>query len=503
MEDSEKIIEGRKNKLLKLFRDNPDYIFLSIILFTIVIRIYYFFLTKNQPLWWDEADYMSMARYFAGLAPQIEYIFDPVRQVLNPFLLSLFFRITGVNEFLPRLFLLILSIASVIGMYYLGKELYNKRVGLLSSFFMSIFWLNLFFSYRVLVDIHSLTFFIFSAFLFYKYFKTGSHSSLYWASALIAIGTLFKLSTAFLIPAVLVYALITEKLKFLKKKEFWIAMGIFLLILSPYLIWGYYEFGGFVLTKSASAVAPETSSVQFSTLMTYMRLFPTYLSFPILILFILGLISMYNLILGFDVLIKNNDPILKRNLYLLLILILPWILVSVTINHPEDRYILNIFPAVFVIIGAFIFLVFDWIKKKNKFFAILLLILLLIFAMNFQLRYSHSLISDKKDSYLPVKEAGLWIKDHSNPSDVVITSSHPQIKYYAERNVIAVNSETEEELNQLIKSSNNSFYYIISIFEHQEPWTLEYAQKNNLTLVNAYFADPLTQKQPQLLIYRI
>ncbi|MDP3027342.1 MAG: glycosyltransferase family 39 protein [Nanoarchaeota archaeon] len=502
MEDSE-ILEKRVNKIFKWIKNPYNLAFVSILVFAIVIRLYYFILTKNQPLWWDEADYMDLARYWAGLSPQVSVIIEPVRQVLNPFLMSLVFRIAGVNEFIPRVFMLILSIASVVGMYSLGKELYSRRVGLLSSFFMSFFWLNLFFTYRILVDMHSLAFFTISAFLFYKYFKTGSCPSLYWASALIAIGTLFKLSTAFLLPAILIYALITEKLSIFKKKEIWIAAGIFLLILSPYLLWGYSEFGGFILTKSAGEVAPENYSVQANNLIAYLKLFPTYLSLIVLIIFILGLISMYKLFVGFDILIKNKDETLERDLYLLLILIIPLVLVSIMLNHSEDRYILFIFPAVFIIASAFIFAVFDFIKKKGKFLAILFIILVLIFAMNSQIRHADSLIKNKKDSYLQVKEAGLWIKENSKETDVIMSSSYLQIKFYADRETISVNSLTEEEMDKLRNSTNKPKYYMVSIFEHQEPWTLSYAQKNNLTLVQAYFIESAGQKQPVLLIYEL
>ena len=52
-------------------------------------------------------------------------------------------------------------------------------------------------------------------------------------------------------------------------------------------------------------------------------------------------------------------------------------------------------------------------------------------------------------------EAGLWIKANSNKTDIVVTNSHPQIKYYSERETFAVNSMTEEELSNLSRSNKN------------------------------------------------
>ena len=254
MEKQEEIIKKRTEKIITWFKNPYNLAFFLIILATIAIRLYFFILTKNQPVWWDESEYLNMAKSWAF---GNEYKFyDPVRPILFSLVSAVFFKISN-TEFLPRIFMLILSIFSVVGVYFLGKELYNKKIGLLSAFFSSFFYLNLFFTYRLQVDMPSLTFFLFSVFFFYKYFKTKSKKSLYLASALIAIGTLFKQSTAFVLLGILIYLLITEKLKFLMKKEIWIAGLIFIIIQVPYIIWGYVKFGGFIFLNASAVTAPE------------------------------------------------------------------------------------------------------------------------------------------------------------------------------------------------------------------------------------------------------
>jgi len=137
-----------------------NWVLISIIVFALAIRIYYFVITQGQICWWDEAEYFNIARRFAF---GIDYQFGPVRPILFPLIITFFLKILN-SELLPRLFILVLSMASVVGMYYFGKVMYGKKEGLVASFLMAIFYLNLFFSYRLLVDIASLTFFIFSIF---------------------------------------------------------------------------------------------------------------------------------------------------------------------------------------------------------------------------------------------------------------------------------------------------------------------------------------------------
>ena len=49
-------------------------IFLIVLGIGIFLRLYYLFLTYNQPLWWDEAEYLLMAKYFAGYGKFIDLL---------------------------------------------------------------------------------------------------------------------------------------------------------------------------------------------------------------------------------------------------------------------------------------------------------------------------------------------------------------------------------------------------------------------------------------------
>jgi len=305
--------------------------------------------------------------------------------------------------------------------------------------------------------------------------------------------------------AILAYLLITEKLSFLKKKEYWIAAGIYLLVLSPYLIWGYLQFHGLVITQAGGWNAPEGSYFgnAFSNLRGFFSVLKPDLTWPLLILFCLGIIFMYKLILGFDVLIKGNNLELKRDLLLILLFIIPILVVSVSVKDPgfyDDRYIITAFPAIFIISAAFILKCYDFLKKKNKIITILLLFLLLGYVGYLQLKTADSSIKSKVASYLPVKEAALWIKDNSNHYDKIMTSSAPQTEYYSERQVIWPQS-TEEEFDKVMASEDIRFY-ILSVFENHAQWALDYPAENNLTTVRAYFADA-SQKQAVLVIYEI
>ncbi|MDD5192842.1 MAG: glycosyltransferase family 39 protein [Candidatus Nanoarchaeia archaeon] len=501
--NTEEILASRIKKLINWLKKPNNFILVGILIFAFVLRLYYFHVTQNQALWWDEAEYMNMARAWAGdLA--YHYTFVSVRPVLLSLIISIFWRI-GSGEFLARIFIFIISMVSIFGVYLLGKEMYDEKLGLIVAFFMSVFYLHLFQTFRVLVDLPSLTFFTFSIFFFYRYFKTKEKKMLYFGAALVAIGTLFRITTAMLLFAILIYLLITERLSFLRKKEYYIAGAIFVLILLPYIIWGYFQFNGFVITQAGAWNAPQGSFLAngFENMKSYFSAsnFKFDLTWPLLIFFYLGIIFMYKLILGFDILIKGENFELKRDLLLILLVIIPILTVCFSIsNFYDDRYIITVFPIMFIISTAFILKSYEFIKKGNKLIAIILLFILIGYIGYLQLQNADSVIKIKAESYYPVKEAGIWLKENSGPYDKIMSISAPQIEYYSERRVVG-NKNSEEDFDKAMANENFTFY-MVSVFEKHPQWVLDYPKESNLTPVRVYFADA-QQQNPILIIYKM
>jgi len=503
---AEKLINQQNNLLnkriekLTIWLKKPNNLILTLLLIlAFAIRLYYFYLTKGQAVWWDASEYLNMARAFAF---GIDYEFYSVRPILFSLIIALFFKI-GSGEFLARVFIFSLSFASVLGMYLLGKELYNRKVGLICAFLMSIFSLALFFTYRVMVDLPSMTFFVFSAYLFFRYIKKRENKILYLGAVVIGIGTLMRITTATFLFVFFIFVLVTEKLSILKRKEYWIAGIIFILVLLPYIIWGYVQFGVFIITESGKLNAPEGNALisGFNNIISYSSLFKFNLTWPLLIFFYLGLISMYKLILGFDILIKGKDFKLKRDFFLLLLFLVPFVIISTALGGVENRYVMNAYPAILIISGAFLSKSYNLIKKNNKIIAIILLMILLSSIMFLQLKNTDTLIKSKISSYIELKQAGLWLKGNSEPSDIILSLSPHQIKYYSERAVLATPRD-KEEFESLISSNPKIKFFIISIHEPHEQWMYPYPQENNFTAVQAYFADA-NQQQPVLVIYRL
>src|SRR3989344_397622 len=215
----------------------------------------------------------------------------------------------------------------------------------------------LFYSLRFMSEAPTLAFVTVAVYCFWKgYVKEINLKYLLFSGLSILIGFLSYYAVGFIGLVMLIYLLITDKFKFLKNRKVWIAAIIILILLLPYIFYSMATLGAPIprlAAVQASIANPETKAV-YSAWNVYLKMFPTYLQIVLLITFLLGLLYLLiNLILGFDLMIKDKNIELKKDLFLLLWILIPLILLTyVAINtsgRGEDRYLIVVFPAVFII----------------------------------------------------------------------------------------------------------------------------------------------------------
>ena len=102
MDEESKEEISRKDAAKSWLKNPMNLLIIAVFLGAFFVRLYYFSLTSNQPLWWDEAGYMAAAKNFAGIA---EYKLESIRTPGLPFFASLFFRLGIVNDAVLRFFI--------------------------------------------------------------------------------------------------------------------------------------------------------------------------------------------------------------------------------------------------------------------------------------------------------------------------------------------------------------------------------------------------------------
>ena len=177
----------------------------------------------------------------------------------------------------------------------------------------------------------------------------------------------------------------------------------------------------------------------------------------------------------------------------------------------EYRWFFPLLPGmlVFTSQGIINFSEFVGEKLSNKKIISILIIMISLFGFYTQIIHADSIIKAKVNSYMQVKESGIWVKENSVSTDIIISSSIPQHSYYSERKVYSFGFDSsnlsEEYFNEKIKEIKPK-YAIISAFEpvFTPAWAYEWPDKNKeiAVPVQVYFADA-EKKQPILVVYEL
>ena len=516
------------NALFGWINDNYDKVFLIVLGIAFLLRIWIFLKTYQQPLWWDAADYLSTAKRW-GLGLNIRDIWYYRRGFLWP-LISAGFFILGFGEKSIRFLEVLFSTGIVAVSYFLIKTMFNKKLALLSSIGLTASWILLFFTGRPLTSIPA-TFFLLLALLFFwkGYVLKQNYKFLYLFAIFYALAILIRMQYLLFALPFLVMMFSKEKFHFLKNKKIWIALLIFFIVLSPQIISYTLHYGNPVtdITRYYLGIGVPSQTGQinertFSTIFNYLKEMsyilvgqqtsiissvfnPLIYLFPI---FLIGVFLFFiNLILGFDKIFKSEE--LQKKLFIFFWILTLFFILGYITDYVEHRYVIPALPFIFMIAVYPIIKVGAFIQKQriSKKLTALIIFTILILLLIPSLIWTNQLTETKKISYLEVKQAGEWIKQNSNPQDIVITNSLPQITYYSERSTYPFDlgktgsrtNVTRPEFEEFV-SEYKPRYLIMSVFEVHEDWAQQYVQEHQQSLlkpIQGYYQE----EQPVLIIY--
>jgi 4-amino-4-deoxy-L-arabinose transferase-like glycosyltransferase len=516
--DIEKRKKGLKNFFFGWVQDNYDKAFIGVLILAFALRIWVFIITKNQAMWFDAAEYMSTAKYWAGIGNMTD-VWYYRRGFFWPLFCAVFFKL-GLGETVINLvYTTLFSTGTIAVSYFLIRDMFNKKYALFASIGLTFSWVFLFFTGRSSNEIPATFFLLLSLLFFWKgYELKQGNKFIYFSAFFLAISVLTRMQNLMFIPIFFVFIFIKEKFKFFKNKSLWIALLIFILALIPLFILYNQHFGN-PLTDIMSwyfgvktGTATQTRTFLISSLFLYLVDLPYNLTMPIFILSLIGAFYFFmDLFLGFDKIFKNK--IIQNKLFVFLWIFFPLLLLGYMSTYAEQRYTLMQHPFLFMIAAIPLFEIGKLIEKNfkiNKKFITFLILTIFIVALIPNLLWANQLIEDKKNSYLEVKQAGEWLKENSNLDDIVVTNSFPQISYYSERRIATFGTSwrgnpeshgpefNETEFNKFVEDEKPRFM-ILSIFEHHEDWMINFPQKHNdtWTPVQAY----QQSGQPVLIIY--
>ena len=517
-----------KEKIRSFLKIRDNQFLILLMLFAIFIRLYYFIKLGNQPIWWDEGDYLSIAKVWALNMPKPEWwhIFAGMRPLLIPLIWAFIIKI-GIGEFGMRFItLLIPSILTIYLVYAVGRDLYNNKIGLIAGFIMSVYWVHLFYTYRLLTDIPAMFFGMLTIYFFYsRYIKKGEAKGLYLSILFGVLSFSARFPYAFILITCFLFLLIIEKKEFFKNKTNWKALALIFLLLSPYLI--YLIYTKFYLLSFYFGERAQATNLQIpfsQALNNIFGLFPSLfgpglsiLKNVFLIFLIIGAFGLYRFFICFDIFWKQQDKKFNAEFFLILWILVQLFFYVIIMKVTTDRWLLMLMPALFTLASRGFISTYIYLKKYSKILAIFLVIFLILFGGYYQLKHTNNLINIKKDSYKEVMLGGLWLKENTPKDAKVITASIVQNEYYSERDTYSFsvyfkNNNSEASNKALFEQKVEKIkpdYLILNIVQRTPDWAYTYPQEKGLTPVKYYLATKeesimygVPEGQPLLIIYK-
>lgn len=322
--------------MLKLNNEQHKLLLFLVLLAAIFTRIYALFKTggiihPDELYQYIEQPHRLIFGY--GIVPW-EFI-DGARSWFYPSIVYILFKTSAIagfdkiNEMLfsVRLLSMVFSILLIFLIYLLGKELYNKNVGLIAAFFAIFSSTLILWTARLMPEIHSTFFSTLSVFLLYTGIKNKDKLKIFMSGISIGLSFMFVFRSAILLIPLSVYAIYRRYgLRYI--------LAGFSVILIIQGILDIYTLGSFLNSpvQYLKFNVIENKSIFFGAEPIWFYIYPLILHIPLLFL----------VLYAFE--FKENTR------YLLLNFVLYFLILSL-IPHKDERFILSILP-LFIILAA-------------------------------------------------------------------------------------------------------------------------------------------------------
>ncbi len=492
--------EAIRSKFNSFLENKYNLAFLLVLAFAFAIRFYYFLMTKSQPVWWDESEYLGMARHWAL---NLYFQFNPQRMPVVPLLIAVIYKFGG-GIAASKFFTSVLpSTGIVAAFYFIASKMFDKRTGLLASAMAAVFWVSLFWTNRINTDMLANLFVLLGIYFTWTGLVLKENKGhVNYVVPLFVLAFITKPNMALAIISVFLFLLIYLRRE-LFKKEVFMSIIYSLPIIALFLIWEKIKFGNFFAFRVGTYVLTQGREVQMASrgigwhLAKFVPIFAEQVFFWV---FLAGLaIVLFHLAIGRDLI--KSDKKQAANLFLVILLLISLAYFIFIERDAEDRWIYPMALSIFLITSQAIVMAHDYLKKYNKTIAVCAVLAILIAGSYFELARADSIIRIKLGAYSQEPIAGAWLKANTAPNDVISTSNEQyQFAYYTDRKVIGL----PEDFAAQFKTQKPK-YLVLTAYAQNAQWMLEMPQKypRNLIPVQAYFEMLNGQKVPVIVIYEL
>lgn len=467
-------------KLLNWVKDNSILVLLLAI--SAVFRLYK--LDAQSP-WGDELFTLINTSSDKSFSEIFEILKADVHPPLYYYIIHFFYLFVDNTSLFARLISAVFGIGGLVAVYYLSKELLNKKTGLIAVALLTINYFHIYYSqearmYTMLFFTTTLSFLYLVKFIKKPSYKSALLHSIF--AALMIYTHFFALFTLFSQYLILLYFVLKPYQETQKRFFFYsLLSGIATLILyipSLFIFFKTNERTSFWIT------APERD--------VYTAMFKEFFGFSEIVVFISLLALLYYFIKLFgrkEIKQFEIDPVKEKQVFgffilfvwIVITLLIPFVMSYVKFPMIITRYFINVMPAIIIIIASGMYYI------KNNMVKLILIISFVAFSYTDLILIKGYYKSVFKTQYREVSE---YVKKSHRNNEKIISSFEYYFSYYLKKQ--DNNEVIKSTLNQYIdnvllnKEKAESFWYadLNSIPESDKPTEKTLAALDSLYVVD-------------------
>jgi 4-amino-4-deoxy-L-arabinose transferase-like glycosyltransferase len=323
----------------------------------------------------------------------------------------------GSSELVARSVSAIFGVLSILVIYFLGKRLYSREVGMYSAFVLAVNPMHWFYSSKALVEGMLLFFIILFLYVFYSSFKDKRY--LIPAGFLLSIIFLTKY-TGGAVSVFFVLFILLWKRDLLKSKYFYLSVLVALVTVTPWISFNLRVFGepfgggSFLFVKGA-----EVSGANLLLDFYAFYIFDAVIIAALFLPFMLG---------GFYFMFRDKD----RNFYPFILFFLLFIIPISIMAVKRARYLMPVLP-VLTVAAAYCFMKFKTLKISGVKFEKYLIPLVIILVIGSGVITVYGFDNyPRSQRFKAVPEAGRYLQENCMDKKIY-TNSYNYVWWYTHR----------------------------------------------------------------------
>jgi uncharacterized membrane protein len=435
-----------------------NYILSTILLVAAILRFYH---VDYQSVWLDEIHTINEAdpNKSFGEVYQSLLVSEP-HPPMYFFMVHVLFKIFGYTTLVMRAFAAVIGIAGVFSVYHLGKEIFDKRIGIYAAALLAFNYFHIYYSQEA--RMYPLLFLTTTISFIYliKFIKnpTNKTAIIYALSAsLMVYSHFFAIFTLVSQTVILLYYIVNPYL--VTRKKF-----LTLSAISGIVIVVLYIPNTNLIIKTTEI---KTMWIDPPTLDVFTQFFRDFFGRAETVVFLAFL-----MVVLFFIKLFNSDAVKKRVidptedkmifsallllLWIFVTLLLPLIRSYTSLPMLINRYFINILPAVIILVA----IGFSCIKSKTVSYG--LMILMVVFSMTDILIVKKYYSTINKTQF---REVSQFILDNNTTKDPVVTSLSWYFPYFLKNDNVQttiIDNTLDNYVNEMIQdpSKIKSFWYV-------------------------------------------